>query len=73
MLHINKKELDHSYPKVYVENCKNTKTDNSWKQIKCICGSTRIEAKIIVKGEGTGNWLHVRCKRCGNPLYYNGA
>ena len=73
MMKISEKELDMSNPKVYVENCKNTKTNEWSKKIVCKCGSTRIEATICVIGEGAGNWLNLECKRCGNTLYYNGA
>jgi hypothetical protein len=67
-------EENDSFPKLYLENCKNTRDDgNGMKDIKCICGCTRIEARISASGEGAGCWLDLTCKRCGKTLYYNGA
>ena len=64
---------DNDSAKLYEENCKNTKTNDYTKEIKCICGSTRIKADICVEGEGAGSWVELTCKRCNKLLYYNGA
>ena len=53
---------------------KNVKNPNRTKGlIKCKCGSSRIEASISKDDCESWRWINVKCKACGNWLYYNGA
>jgi hypothetical protein len=68
--------LGKEYTSVEKENCKNTrKDDDGMKKLQCICGCSRIEARVSaeIDREGCGRWLIISCKNCRKTLFYNGA
>ena len=55
----------------YMSNIKNPKKTNN--NLRCKCGSIRMETRIYQDDEGLFDWVEVYCKKCNRILYYNGA
>jgi len=66
------KDVD-GYCNLDTSNCKNTRTENYSKKVRCVCGCTRMEVEVCVEGEGAGEWIQIHCKKCNRNLYSNGA
>ena len=41
--------------------------------LSCKCGSIRYAIEIYKDDYGDYTWIMVKCKKCGELLYYNGA
>ena len=61
-------EVDDDY---YVGQMKNTKSENSFFEMKCKCGCSRN--KVSVAPAECDLWVLVECKKCKQTLFYNGA
>lgn len=61
--------------KVFMDNVK--KLGLKKNELLCKCGSVRYNVEIYEGDEEDGNfsssWVMIKCKQCGNVLYYNGA
>ena len=47
--------------------------DSLFAKIKCKCGSCRYDVEVAKDDDENYTWIQVRCKKCGNSLFYNGA
>ncbi len=41
--------------------------------IKCKCGSKSIEPKLFKDDCDEYRWVNLRCRKCNNTIFYNGA
>lgn len=61
--------------KIFEENVKKSGLKKG--QLLCKCGSIRYTVEVSEGDQEEGDfdfpWVMIRCKRCNNILFYNGA